>query len=368
MKTRFAKLAGIDYPIVAFTHCRDVLIAVTRAGGLGVLGTARTTPEQLEVELTKIDEALGGMPYGVDILFPASETQRPQIDIAELEAQVPPQHRAFAQQLIERFHIPKSTGTHGATHATGLVSTLDAARERTEVMLRHPVKVLATALGPAPADVLEAMHRRGGIVGGLVGSAEHARRHVAAGAEFIVAEGTEAGGHTGEISTMVLVPEVVDAVPVPVLAAGGIGGGRQVAAALALGAEGVWTGSIWLTTIEGDDDPIVKEKLLKATSRDTIRSRCASGKPVRQLRTPWVMAWESKDSPGTLPMPLQGLLVQDIVGAIYEHRVTEVMGTPVGQIVGQMNQIRSARDVFLELVEGFVESATRLSDLIAVED
>ncbi len=367
MKTAFIEQTGIQYPIAAFTHCRDVLIAVCRAGGLGVLGTARLTPEQVEIELRRIDEALGPdkIPYGVDILYPAENTPEPP-PAEELQAHIPEAHRKFVASLVKRFKIPAPNEAHaGGTHGDGLVITPARAREMSDVVLRHPIKVLAAALGPPPADIIERAHAHGVVIGGLVGSVGHARRHVEAGVDFIIAEGSEAGGHTGEVATMVLVPDIVDAVsPTPVLAAGGIGCGRQAAAALALGAAGVWTGSIWLTTAESDDDPVVKQKLLKATSRDTIRSRCASGKPVRQLRTPWVEAWESKESPGTLSTPYQGLLVRDALAGIYQHKVTEVIGTPVGQIVGRMNAIRPAREVLLEMVEEMIDSSLRLNESV----
>src|SRR5213079_3521519 len=149
-------------------------------------------------------------------------------------------------------------------------------------------------------------------VAALAGKPQHAERSLARGVDLIVAQGTEAGGHTGEISTMVLVPEVVDAVsPTPVLAAGGIGNGRQIAASLALGAQGVWCGSVWLTTEEAETHPIVKEKFLAASSSDTVRSRASTGKPARQLRTAWTEAWDSPDNPDPLPMPLHGMLIAD---------------------------------------------------------
>ncbi|MBO0732202.1 MAG: nitronate monooxygenase, partial [Acidimicrobiaceae bacterium] len=186
------------------------------------------------------------------------------------------------------------------------------------------------------------------------------------GVDIIVAQGHEAGGHTGEVSTMVLVPEVVDAVaPTPVLAAGGIGSGRQMAAAMALGAEGVWTGSIWLTTAESDTAPQVIDKLLTASSRDTVRSRCMTGKPARQLRTAWTDAWESEESPGTLPMPLQYMLTADAQRRIARSGQRDLVGMPVGQIVGSMQHVRPVRDVVYDLIEGFIDATQRLDALVA---
>jgi NAD(P)H-dependent flavin oxidoreductase YrpB (nitropropane dioxygenase family) len=183
----------------------------------------------------------------------------------------------------------------------------------------------------------------------------------------IVAQGTEAGGHCGEISTMVLVPEVVDAVgpDVPVLAAGGIATGRQMAAALALGAQGVWTGSMWLTTTEADTHPDAMENLLAATSRDTVRSRAMTGKPARQLRTAWTDAWEGPDSPGTLPMPLQGILHQEAGRRTQRVHAKPLIGYPVGQIVGRMNKVRPSRDLVLEMVEEWIDTTEKLGAILA---
>lgn len=183
---------------------------------------------------------------------------------------------------------------------------------------------------------------------------------------MIIAQGTEAGGHTGDVATMVLVPEVVDAVgpDVPVLAAGGIGTGRQIAAALALGAQGVWTGSIWLTVTEADTAPVVVERLLAATSRDTVRSRVMTGKPARQLRTAWTEAWERPDAPEPLPMPLQGILYAEAARRIARVQQPDLSGFPVGQIVGRMNRVRPVKDVMLDLVEEWIEATERLCSML----
>jgi NAD(P)H-dependent flavin oxidoreductase YrpB (nitropropane dioxygenase family) len=242
------------------------------------------------------------------------------------------------------------------------------ARAQVDVALRHPVKLLANALGSPPRDIIEQAHAKGMLVAALAGKAEHAKKHVATGVDIVVSVGHEAGGHTGEITTMVLVPEIARAVrPVPVLAAGGIGTGEQIAAAIALGADGVWMGSLWLTTAEYKLEPpgasgysVVTEKLLAATSSDTVRSRVVSGKPARMLRTPWTEAWEAKDSPGTLPMPLQGLLVADAEARIRHTQNKELLGCPVGQIVGQMNDVKTVREVMQRLVREYEAAIARL--------
>jgi NAD(P)H-dependent flavin oxidoreductase YrpB (nitropropane dioxygenase family) len=238
----------------------------------------------------------------------------------------------------------------------------EVARSQLDVAFAYPVKLIANALGSPPADVVERAHAQGILVAALAGSARHARHHQDAGIDIVVAQGYEAGGHTGEIGGMVLVPEVVAAVdPLPVLAAGGIGTGEQVAAGLALGAQGVWLGSVWLTTTEAElPSPKLIAKLLAAGSGDTVRSRALTGKPARQLRTEWTDAWEDPAGPGPLPMPLQGLLVADAVTRIQKYEVEPLLGTPVGQIVGQMNEQRSVRAVFDDLTRGFERAMDRL--------
>jgi NAD(P)H-dependent flavin oxidoreductase YrpB (nitropropane dioxygenase family) len=233
-----------------------------------------------------------------------------------------------------------------------------------EVSLAHPgVRMLVNALGPPPPDVIATAHEHGLLVGALVGAKAHAERQVAMGVDVLVAQGTEAGGHCGDVTTMVLIPEVVDAVgpDVPVLAAGGIATGRQMAAALALGAQGVWTGSMWLTVAEANTSPLVMDKLLAATSRDTVRSRAYTGKPARQLRTAWTEAWDSPESPGTLPMPLQGIVHQEAARRFMRANNKELTGFPVGQIVGRLTDVRPTKDVIFEMVEEWIETTQKMA-------
>jgi NAD(P)H-dependent flavin oxidoreductase YrpB (nitropropane dioxygenase family) len=238
------------------------------------------------------------------------------------------------------------------------------------VLFEHDTRLVASALGPPPPHFIERAHSAGIPVAALAGSVHHAEKHAAAGADLIVAQGTEAGGHTGMIATMVLVPEVVDAVDVPVLAAGGIARGRQLAAGLALGADGVWCGSVWLTTEEAETPPSVKEKFLRAGLGDTVRSKSLTGKPARMLRTAWTDEWERTDGPGTLPMPIQPLLVSEAQRRI--HRVADKPGTGanelvtyfVGQVVGSLNTVKPTRRVVEEMIEEFVDTMERLDGLV----
>jgi NAD(P)H-dependent flavin oxidoreductase YrpB (nitropropane dioxygenase family) len=361
---------GIEFPIFAFSHCRDVVAAVTRAGGLGVLGALAFMPDELEVELTWIDQHCDGKPYGVDLVMPAKYVGKgggEEAKIANLEAMIPEAHRKFVDTLLDDLGIPPIPEDleHGRVRAAGL--DVDAnAPGQVEVALSHPTRLLVNALGSPPPDVIKQAHEHGIDVAALAGSRQHAERSVALGVDIIVAQGTEAGGHTGDVSTMVLVPEVCDAVGpnVPVLAAGGIGCGRQMAAALALGAQGVWTGSIWLTVAESSTQPWVIENLLAANSRDTVRSRSMTGKPARQLRTAWTEAWEREDSPGTLPMPLQGILYSEAARRFTRARSKELGGSPVGQIVGRMNQVRPTKDVVFDMVQEWIEATERVCGFI----
>ena len=359
MPANFCGLVGAEYPIAAFSHCRDVVAAVTRSGGFGVLGAAGYSPDQLDQELTWLDSHCGSRSYGVDLVFPVSYEGD---DAAALTAMISPEHIEFVRGLERRFGIPPRTSFDVGSTVRGHVR----AREQWETARRHNVRLLASALGPAPADVQAEAHEAGILTAGLVGAPEHVGRHIQAGTDIIVAQGTEAGGHTGEVTTMVLVPQIVDAVsPRPVLAAGGIGDGRQIAAALALGAAGVWTGSIWLTTAESDRHPVLKQRLLAASSRDTVRSKCRTGKSVRQLRTPWVAAWDEPGAPASLPAPLQQMLVRDATISAIEHGVAAALGTPVGQIVGMMTAERSVTCVMDALVAQFIDATSRVCAIAA---
>jgi NAD(P)H-dependent flavin oxidoreductase YrpB (nitropropane dioxygenase family) len=362
---------GIEFPIFAFSHCRDVVAAVGRAGGFGVLGAVGFPPGQLAVELKWIDEHIGDRPYGVDIVIPGKYEGMGEVDPQKLEAQllaaVPPEHRAFADKILADHGVPKlPAGERPVNQLLGW--TAATAAPQVEVALRHEkVRLIANALGTPPPDVIDEIHAAGRLVAALCGSGKHARAHQAAGVDIIIAQGYEGGGHTGEIGSVVLWPEVIDAVaPTPVLAAGGIGSGRQIAAALAMGAQGVWTGSLWLTVQEADVPPAQMESYLAATSRDTVRSRSFTGKPCRMLRNDWTEAWEAPDAPKPLGMPLQFMVTADAVarGHRYAAAAREVNFNPIGQIVGALNAVRPVRQVMQQLVEEYLDAAERLQALM----
>ncbi|MFJ4715843.1 NAD(P)H-dependent flavin oxidoreductase [Streptomyces sp. NPDC088785] len=361
MQTELSNRLGIEHAVFGFTPFPAVAAAISRAGGLGVLGAVRyTAPDELRRDLDWLHEHADGRPYGLDVVMPAKKVEG--VTEAEVEAMIPEGHRQFVADTLAKYGVPElAAGEASGWRITGWMEQV--ARHQLDVAFDYPVRLLANALGSPPADVVARAHEHDVLVAALAGSARHARKHAEGGIDIVVAQGYEAGGHTGEIASMVLTPEAVEAVaPLPVLAAGGIGSGQQIAAALALGAQGVWLGSVWLTTTEADlHSPAVTRKLLAAGSGDTVRSRALTGKPARQLRTEWTDAWDDPAGPGTLPMPLQGLLVADAVSRIQKYEVEPLLGTPVGQIVGRMNTERSVQAVFDELTRDFEKAIDRIN-------
>lgn len=364
MRTRICEEFGIEYPIFGFTPSEHVAAAVSRAGGMGVLGAVRfNDAADLATTLDWMDENVDGKPYGVDVVMPM---QAPTEGAArDFQGMIPDEHRTWVEKKLQEFGVPplpddgeRSDGVLGWLHSV--------AQSHVDVALKHPISLIANALGSPPKDVIDRAHEKGIKVAALAGKPKHAESHVANGVDVVVAQGHEAGGHTGEITTVVLVPEIVDAVgpDTMVLAAGGIGTGRQLAAALALGADGAWMGSLWLTTKENTlmGASATTQALLGATSSDTIRSRAFSGKPARLLKTKWIEAWEAEDSPGTLPMPLQGILVSEAHQRLSQMDDPELVAMPVGQIVGRMNEQEAVADVVARLVEEFEEAAGRIGE------
>ena len=373
MNNKVCALTGCDFPLFAFSHCRDVVVAVSKAGGFGVLGATRFTPEQLEEELAWIDEHIDGAPYGVDVLVP--ETVDPRVaefaNNAERAAAISAEHRAFTAGLLSEYGIATAPedvvryeGRSGITPENGYALM--------DVAFRHPIKLIANALGIAPPRMITEGKARGVPVAALVGAKEHALRQAAAGVDIIVAQGGEAGGHCGEVSTLVLIPEVVRALKqggydIPVLAAGGIMTGAQMAGMMAAGAQGAWTGSVWLATTESETSEAFRDKMIAARSRDTVRSRSRTGKPARQLKTAWHEAWDGPGGPGTLPMPLMGMVSEPSFAKIEKavmngnEQARDLVSYFVGQGVGLIDQVRSAKGVVQDFREEFVEAVAELT-------
>ena len=376
MNNQVCRLTGCEFPLFAFSHCRDVVVAVSKAGGFGVLGATRFTPEQLEEELAWIDAHIDGAPYGVDVLVP--EVVDPRVAaMADNDARaqaISPEHRAFTADLLGQYGIavpPEDVvawrGRSGITPENGYALM--------EVAFRHPIRLIANALGIAPPEMIAQGKARGVPVAALVGAKEHALRQAAAGVDIIVAQGTEAGGHCGEVSTLVLIPEVVRALAgagydLPVLAAGGIMTGAQMAGMMAAGAQGAWTGSVWLATPEAETSEAFRDKMIAARSRDTVRSRSRTGKPARQLKTAWHEAWDSAAGPGALPMPLMGMVsepsFQKIEKAVLggNEQARELVSYFVGQGVGLIDQVRSARSVVQDFREEFAAAVLGLAAMM----
>jgi NAD(P)H-dependent flavin oxidoreductase YrpB (nitropropane dioxygenase family) len=375
MKSPICGMLGIEFPLLAFSHCRDVVAAVSRAGGFGVLGATAHSPESVERELKWIDDHVDGKPYGIDVLIPENISTAGESNVTwkTLEARISAEHRDFTRDLLRQHDIELTT----TNVADSQPQPFDAkqALEVLDAAFRHPIRLIANALGVPPRKMIDMGKRHGVPVAALVGAKEHALRQVAAGVDILVVQGTEAGGHCGEVSTMVLVPEVIKAIKgmrdVPVLAAGGIMTGRQMAACMAMGAAGAWTGSVWLATVESETTEIFREKIIAASSRDAIRSQSRTGKPARQLRSAWTDAWDrSPDSPGALPMPLQSIISRDAFISIDRSaasgntRARDLVSYFVGQGVGLIDGIKSADAVVQEFKEDFVEAVEHLNALV----
>ena len=377
MKSKICEMLDIEFPLVAFTHCRDVVVAVSKAGGCGVLGAVGMTPPILEQELNWIDEHIDGKPYGVDVLIPNKMVGKDEkFDPEKLVGMIPQEYADFRADILENHDIPspelRTIDTGGSGFAANTQS--DGAKALLEVAFNHPIKLIANALGVPPDWMLQMGKDNDVKVAALLGTAQHAINQVKAGVDILVVSGTEAGGHCGSVSTMVLIPEVYEAIQpygdVPILAAGGIVTGKQMAAAMTMGASGAWCGSVWLTTVESEVHPVIKEKMIAASSSQTVRSRSRTGKHSRQLVSPWTEAWESDKAPDPLPMPLQPMVAEPALAKVNKlaeggHDGAKDLSTYwVGQGVGLMNQSISASDVVMEFKEDFLEAYERLDGFL----
>ena len=368
MRTPICEQLGCEVPIFAFSHCRDVVVEVTRAGGFGVLGAATFSPEQLEAELRWIDQHVAGRPYGVDVLIPTAYDKEAERSPDDLEKMIPAEHRAFMEKILDEAGVPPLPPDERERIHREIVDgrgnmTPDGARRLLRVALEHPqVRLVVSALGSPPPDVVAELRARNVMIGAMCGKGEHAARHVAAGVQVIVAQGTEAGGHTGEVATMVLVPQVVEACgdQVAVLAAGGIAKGSQIAAALALGAQGVWCGTLWLATRESELDPFEKEALFAARTGDAVRRRAHTGKPVRMIKSTLSEAWEQPGAPKYLPTPLQGILYNEAHARVVRAKRRDLYSFPAGQVVGMLDHETTVRDVMVQLQQEYLETMERL--------
>ena len=379
MNTPICEQLGIDFPLFGFSHCRDVVAAVSKAGGMGVLGIAGFSPDVLEEALHWMDRNVDGHPYAVDLIVPAAYATKGQKTSAkETVSLIPTPTREFVRHLLASHDIDTQCLSDEAllSHTDFAINMeQQRAMQCLEVAFAHPIRLIVNALGPPPDYMMHYARAQGVPVGALAGAKQHAIRLADAGVDLVIAAGGEAGGHCGDISTLVLVPEVVEALrpygDIPVLAAGGIVTGRQMAACMAMGAAGAWTGSVWLTTPESDTSPVIKQKLLSATASDTVRSRARTGKHSRQLRSEWTRAWESREALPPLPMPLQSVLVEPALAQIVKraemgHQRAQALASYwVGQGVGLMNSTQSARQIVQAFREDFVDATERLQTFVS---
>lgn len=363
MQTRVTDMLGVEHPILGFSHVREVVADVTKGGGFGVLGVVGHTAEHLEADLTWLDEQVHGKPYGVDLLLPTKyEAGDRGYDPSAIAQLIPPAQQAFVEEILERYGVPPLDPSRNAEAADlGRFEVSPGGYEPLlDVSFHHPIRLVASALGAPPDYLVDRAHASDVVVAALAGTVAHALRHTASGVDLIVAQGTEAGGHTGDIGTMVLVPDVVDAVsPTPVAAAGGILDGRQIAAAMALGAEAVWCGSAWLVTPESETPPGVREKFVAATASDTIRSRALTGKPARMLKSAWTDEWERPEAPPPLTIPLQNALVAEAQLRIQSNAHVPDSGANklanyfVGQVVGRIREIEPTSVILARMIAEF---------------
>lgn len=375
MYNRLCALTGAQFPLFAFSHCRDVVAAVSRAGGFGVLGCSSFGAAELEAELAWIDAHVGGRPYGVDILFPQTQSAAPGMGLEDFIAAIPQGHKHFVSDLMARHGMAMTP--EDTVRRTMPPTAPDSADALLDVVFAHPIKLVANALGVAPPRMIERGHAAGIPVAALVGTKDHAIKQARAGVDIIVAQGGEAGGHCGTISTMVLVPEVIRAVAdygaPPVLAAGGIVTGAQMAGCMAMGAQGVWTGSVWLATSDAETSPVVREKMLAARSSDTVRSTSRTGKPCRILRSAWHDAWDEPGAPATLPLPLMPMLSTPALtkaaraAEAGSASARELVTYEMGQGIGMISQILSATQVVQAFKEEFAEAFSGFVSVVEEE-
>ena len=336
LRTPICDLLGIEYPIFAAgmggVTMAPLAAAVSAAGGMGVLGATFCTPDELRAEIRAV-RRITERPFGVDLMFPGDIPR----DLGT--RQVPPLPDFLRDML------PRIAGLAGTPPPP---LTLELARAQLEVVLTEKVPLLASGLG-TPAWMIEACHRAGTKVLSLVGSARQAKKLEQAGVDIIVAQGMEAGGHVGSITTMVLVPAVVDAVKLPVLAAGGITDGRGIAAGMMLGAQGAWIGTRFIATPEATAHVNHKRRILEVDEDGTVVSRCYTGKTSRVLKNEFTERWKGRDAE-LLPMPWQRMQVESLVAPAKAAGLMDVANFPTGQGAGAIRDLLPARELFARLL------------------
>lgn len=373
LRTRLCDLLGIEYPVLLAGMGPTVgesnhgvagpalVAAVSNAGGLGVLGGTGYGPAEMEQAIKEI-RALTDRPFGVDILLPVlgpkggAAAELP--DMNTLTAMIPAAHREKVEAMRVALGLPEVAPrpARNASERAGMASALFDPQSQIDVIVGMGVPVLATGLGD-PAPFMRQLRDAGTKVISLVGNVKGARRVLASGVDAVVAQGTEAGGHTGRIGTLALLPQVMDvAGDVPVVAAGGIGDGRGLAAALAMGCEGVWCGTVFIATEEAHQERSRKERIVAADDESTRVSRIYSGKTMRNLTNPLIEAWDESGIKA-LPMGMQSALIAPLLRGAEAAGHNDWSMLAAGQVSGLVKAIRPAGDVVAEMVS---DAAQRL--------
>jgi NAD(P)H-dependent flavin oxidoreductase YrpB (nitropropane dioxygenase family) len=326
--TPLSRRLGVRWPIFAFSHAPEVVAAIARAGGFGVLGLARELPHEVPGVLARVEQLLEGRPYGVDLMLPAQVPA--QADLGALQAGLPAGHVRFVETLRRTLAVPAPTRPSFFTQQVRSEALFES---QIEQVLASKATMVATAIGVRPG-LIERARQAGKLTVSLVGSVRHARKALDLGVDALVAQGYDAGGHTGPVGTMSLVPQIIAmAEGRPVLAAGGIATGGQVVAALAMGAQGAWLGTLWMAAAENHTPSALLDKLVAARSEDTLVTRAHSGKPCRVVRSAWIDAWEAEDAPAPLGMPEQQALTGAAFAGMHEHNDARSIYEAAGQSV-----------------------------------
>jgi NAD(P)H-dependent flavin oxidoreductase YrpB (nitropropane dioxygenase family) len=371
MKTDVARRFGIDLPVFAFSHCRDVVAAVTKAGGMGVLGAAWMTPDELAMSIDWIEKRIEGKPFAVDLVFPGTQPDT-ELSPEEYLSRIPAKHFDFVKVVLDEAGIQdlprEDRDAFLSEYASKMAMTNRKSKLQLEVALESSAAFIVGALGVTPPWVVEAVHTKGVQVGALVGSAKHAAKQRETGVDVLVAQGTEAGGSVGSISSMVLWPQVVQAAQgLPVLAAGGISRGAHLLAALALGCQGVWMGSLWLGTAESELSIEMREKLFASQSEDAQISTVMTGKQGRMLRTKYVDAWSRPNAPKPLDWPMQSILGGYPFKRAERGRNLDYWTYSVGQVVGDMNDHTTVRGEIERMMNEYVDALSHLNEVTTIE-
>ena len=329
----------------------ELVVAVSEAGGLGVLGGAGYTVEELREEILETRK-LTDRPFGVDLLLPAQQVRRGdaapgearKVPLADALKALPKAHYEWVLKIKDELGLPDTEAVIGSH------STVSRPHAAVEVCIEQQVPLFCAGLGD-PGFMVEAAHGVGMKVLGISGNAKNAGRIARSGADLVVAQGHEAGGHTGRIGSVALWPQAIDAAaPTPVLAAGGIGDGRGVAAALAMGCVGVWVGTRFLASNEGGALDIQKEAIVDATDEDTRRTYIYTGKTSRSTYNRFHDLWEESGLE-PLPFPMQGLLASALVDMFNRAGKKEYVAPFAGQVSGLIHEIKPAAEIVAELVE-----------------